>query len=126
VAGAKVDGPAIFREGYELALMLHEQVTRFPRASRHVLGQRIVETAVGLLASLVEANMAARKEPRLEEVSLALEKLRIFVRLARDTQCVDFKKYEAAAVKIDTVGRMLGGWRKWAGGASPVTGGRQR
>ena len=72
-------------------------------------------TAVDLLGGIIEANMEKNKRPALKKVSISLEKLRIFVRVAKDLRFLDFKKYERVQEKIDGVGKMLGGWIKWAG-----------
>lgn len=114
------EGPAIFAEVYELILALYQAVRGFPKSQQFVLGQRMEYTAVAILAGVVEANMAVDKLPHLKAVSVELEKLRVFTRLAKDLQFLSFKKYEAFAERIDSIGRMLGGWIKWAEG-KPLT-----
>ena len=112
-------GPAIFGEVYDLILLLYQVVRGFPKSQQFVLGQRIEQTAVSILAGIVAANASPRKLPHLREVSVELEKLRVFVRLARDLRFVNFSKYEALSERVDTVGRMLGGWTKWAAAREP-------
>ena len=109
-------GPAIFAECYTLALDLHRAVHEFPRGQRYALGQRLQDTAVGVLAAVVEANHLPAKGPALARASVEVEKLRVFARLAQDLGLLPFARYEALSRRIDTVGRMLGGWIKWAGG----------
>jgi len=41
---------------------------------------------------------------------MGLEKLRSWVRLAKDLQLLDFKRDEHAARLIDALGRQVGGW----------------
>ena len=111
-AGAQA--ASIFGECYELILLLYQYVRGFPKSQKFVLGQRMEATGVDLLARIIEANMERRKGPKLKQASVELEKLRIFARLAKDLAFLDFKKYEVLSAKVDTVGRMLGGWTKWA------------
>ena len=109
-------GPAIFEEAYSLMLLLYPYIQAFPKSQRFVLGQRIEQTCVTIIAGIVEANMRKDKLPALQAISIELEKLRLFTRLAKDLQFIDFKKYETLSKKTDGIGRMLGGWLKWAGG----------
>jgi len=114
-AGAS-SGPAIFDECYRLILQVYEDVRLFPKSQKFVLGQRIENSSVGILASLVEANHVRDRGVPLRAASVEVEKLRVFVRVAKDLRFLDFGRYEALSVRIDTVGRMLGGWLKWAEG----------
>jgi len=52
------------------------------------------------------------KLPILNGVSAKLNLLRITLRLAKDVQVIDLKKYIALQTIIDEIGRMLGGWIK--------------
>lgn len=108
------DAPAIFRESYDLVLAIYRIVPGFPKSQRFVLGQRLEGEAVDLLAALIEANLSRDKEPALRRASIGLERLRIFLRLAKDLSFLDFKRYEELTIRTDAIGRMLGGWLKWA------------
>lgn len=113
--GAEDRAPPIFIELYDLVLLLYQVVRHFPKSQKFILGQRIETTAVDVLAAVIEANLSRDKGPHLHRASVELDKLRVFVRLARDLQFMDFNKYEAVSEHIDRAGRMLGGWIKWAG-----------
>ena len=118
-AETRLQGPAIFSEVYDLILLLYQVVRGFPKSQQFVLGQRIEQTAVSILAGIVAANSSPGKLPHLREVSVEVEKLRVFIRLAKDLRFVSFSKYEALSERVDTVGRMLGGWTKWAAAREP-------
>ena len=113
------EGPAIFGEVYDLILLLYQVVRGFPKSQQFVLGQRIEQTAVSILALVVTANRSRHKLPHLRELDVEVEKLRVFIRLARDLRFVNFTRYEALSERVDTIGRMLGGWTKWAAGREP-------
>ena len=112
---SEAKAPPIFVELYDLVLLLYQVVRHFPKSQKFVLGQRIETTAVDVLAAVIEGNLVRDKAPHLHRASVELDKLRVFVRLARDLQFMDFNKYEAVSEHIDRAGRMLGGWIKWAG-----------
>ncbi len=115
----KAEPPVIFRAAYDLVLSVYRVVPGFPKSQRFVLGQRLEGEAVDLLAALIEANLTRDKASALERASLGLERLRIFLRLAKDLSFLDFTRYEELTTRTDEIGRMLGGWLKWAEGHAP-------
>ncbi len=51
-----------------------------------------------------------RKVLILEDASISLNLLRIFIRLLKDIKSIEPKKYIILQANIDEIGRMLGGW----------------
>lgn len=47
-------------------------------------------------------------------MSIELDMLKVFVRLAKETRCIDSKQYLEIETKIQEIGKMLGGWIKFA------------
>jgi hypothetical protein len=41
-----------------------------------------------------------------------LTKIRLYIRLSHDLHCLSFGQFEHAAVVVDEIGRLLGGWQK--------------
>ena len=85
---------------------------KFPRNHRFVLGERIERNLYDMLEALIRAKYTKERLPILEYVNLSLEILRFQVRLAKDLNCLKVASYEFAAVSIDEIGRMVGGWMK--------------
>jgi hypothetical protein len=85
---------------------------------RFLLGDHIQTTVLEVTEGIVEATYSAQTEPILRRVNLALEKLRLLFRLAKDLRYLDLRRYEFAARSIDEIGRLIGGWIK-AGRAAP-------
>lgn len=102
----------IFQKTYELLLWLYPTIKRFPRGDRYVLGERIESCALDVLEGIIESNNALDKSESLGKTSVELEKLRIFMRLAKDEKLISFRQYEFASEKINEIGRMLGGLMK--------------
>ncbi len=76
---------------------------------------RLQAQALGVLDSLIAATYSRERGGHLRVANLELEKLRFGIRLAKDLQHLDFKRYEYAARALDEVGRMVGGWLKSQG-----------
>ncbi len=83
-----------------------------PKAHRHSLGQRID----GLFIEVIEAITAASFLSPIEKhpyVRLAIKKtdtLKVLLMVLWETKSLDDKKYIALSVKLDEIGKNLGGW----------------
>ena len=114
---ARRTGPAL-EKTYQFVLWLVPTVEKFPRNQRFLLGDRIQTTVLDVTEGIVEATYSAQSAPILRQVNLALEKLRLLFRLAKDLRYLDLRRYEFAARSIDEIGRLIGGWIK-VGRAAP-------
>ena len=106
-------------KAYQFVLWLVPTVEKFPRGQRFLLGDRIQRTVLEVTEGIVEATYSAQSAQILRQVNLALEKLRLLFRLAKDLRYLDLRRYEFAARSIDEIGRLIGGWIQ-AGRAAPA------
>lgn len=77
-----------------------------------MLGVRIDDLFVEIIESLATAAFLAREE-KIPYVRLAIRKvdtLKVFLMILWETKSLDDNKYIALSVKIDEIGKMLGGW----------------
>ena len=104
----------IFQKTYDLILWSYPVINQFPKNQRFVLGQQIENTLVYILKRMVSANRE-RGEKRMDiikEISINIDELFIFFRLAKDLKMISIKKYGISAEKVNEVARLLGGWQK--------------
>ena len=83
-----------------------------PKLHRHTLGQRIDTLFIEAIEAITVASFLSREEKH-PWVRLAIRKidtLKILLMVLWETKSIDNKKYIAISVKIDEIGRMLGGW----------------
>ena len=109
--GGRRTGPAL-EAMYQLAKWLIPALDRFPRRQKFLLGDRIQTTALDALERLVEATFTRDRARLLDRTNVDLDKLRLLLRLSKDLGCLDARRYEHAARRIDEVGRLVGGWRR--------------
>ena len=89
------------------------KISLFPRRFKYDLGERISIQLFDVLERLIEAQYSkALRKQCLLAANMGLEKLRYWVRLAKDLICMDLKAYEHASRQIQTCGKMIGGWLK--------------
>lgn len=102
----------IQQKAYDFALWLYPHTARFPRSHRFSVAVRLETLALGLLEALQAARRAETRAARLRDVDAMLRQLRILLRLSVDLKCLPFGSYEHAVLRLDELGRMLGGWLK--------------
>jgi hypothetical protein len=108
---ARKTGPAL-EAHYQFLAWLMPTVTKFPRAQKFLLGDRIQTTALDILDALIEATYTRERRAHLARANLGLEKLRFHFRLAADMRFLDRRRYEHASRQLDEIGRLVGGWAK--------------
>ncbi len=104
----------IFHKIYELYKLMHTYHRRVPKSERYTLWQNCEATALSLFKTLVETGPTIGEERlrALWRLNNQLELLKILVRLAEDTRCIDSEQYLALQTLLKEIGRMVGGWIK--------------
>ncbi|MBI3332081.1 diversity-generating retroelement protein Avd [Candidatus Peregrinibacteria bacterium] len=104
----------ILKKSYELYKAFHGWRALVPKADRYTLWQRAENVILDILEDILSAGQSPKngKLAHLEQASIKLNLLRLFVRLRKDTKVLDMKKTVHLQQLIDEIGRMLGGWIK--------------
>ncbi len=104
----------IFTRSYDFLTWLVPVSNHFPRAQRHTVTQRLLEAAFELREQLELANrrMGAERLERLRAADEALDRVRLYLRLAAQWQWLTPGQYRHAAGMVNEIGRLLGGWIK--------------
>lgn len=102
----------IFQKAYELLKWLHQVTAKFPKSEKFVLAQKMENTALDFLEAVIEGNESVDKTVPLKKAVLALEKIRIWLRLSFELRYIAIKQYEYGSKMADEAGRLLGGWNK--------------
>src|SRR5208282_2238982 len=111
----RTDELTVITKTYDLILWSCNHTGKFPRNHRFVLGERIERNLYDLLETLIQAKYTRERQPLLEKANLMLEILRFQMRLAKDLQCLKVESYGFAAMAIDEIGKLIGGWIKSGG-----------
>lgn len=104
----------IFAKTYDLMVWLIPLVTGFPKDQRFRLAARIEDSLFAFQEHLLRTTRVRERDRRgqLLAADLELEKLRLYLRLAQELNCVSFKQYEQSTRLCAEAGRLLGGWLK--------------
>ena len=104
----------IFTRTFDFLTWLLPVTNNFPRAHRFTFTRRLLDAAFDLRERLEEANHRQGKErlERLVQADEALDKVRLYLRLAARWEWLSGGQYQHAARMVAEVGRLLGGWHK--------------
>jgi hypothetical protein len=104
----------IFKKSYELYKAIYSYRTIIAKQDRYTIWSKCENTTLDIIELLMLASQKYKSEKLiiLEDTSHKLNLLRIFIRLMKDIQAIDNKKYLILQTSIDEIGRMLGGWIK--------------
>ena len=83
-----------------------------PKLHRHSLGERVDTLFVEIIETIASAGFLGRNE-KAPYVRVAIRKtdtLKILLMVLWETKSLDNKKYAAVSVRVDEIGKMLGGW----------------
>lgn len=99
---------------YDLLKDVHAARRTFAKSEKYSLGQTLEQSILELLLHIVEAGRQ-RQEWKVAAIDAALrelERVKILIRLAWDLEQIQERRMSQWQTSADTVGRMLGGWRK--------------
>jgi hypothetical protein len=83
-----------------------------PKLHRHSLGKRIDEKFIESIEIIAQASFLPpnEKQPFVRVAIRKIDTLIILIMILWETKSLDDKKYIALSLKIEEIGRMLGGW----------------
>ena len=109
-------------EFVEMAKLMNIYLNHFPKHEKYSLAQQIRNCMYELYGHIVEGQKRYHKKTTLINIDIKHEQLRMFVNLANNLEYFSFKsgakdnsvdahkRFVAINRKIDTLGRMIGGW----------------
>ncbi len=93
-------------------LVWYEYYPTIPKTHRYSLGQKIDTIFIEIIEALATASYITREE-KMPFVRVSIRKtdtLKILLMILWESESLDTKKYIALSIKIDEIGKMLGGW----------------
>jgi four helix bundle protein len=104
----------IFVRTFDFLTWLLPATNHFPRAHRFTFTRRLLDAAFDLLERLQEANhrQGAERLALLKEADAALDKVRLYLRMAARWEWLSAGQYRHVARMVTEIGRLLGGWQK--------------
>lgn len=106
------DSDNVLTKIHDLLMYLIPQLGKFPRDQKFLLADRIEVKVLEVQERCLRAYYSREKRGHLIEANITLEVVRHLVRLSHDLRLISVKAYEQLSLRVDEVGRMIGGWLK--------------
>ena len=104
----------IIKKTYELYKLYYGFLELFPKKDKYALGAKCELYIITVLELLLEARNLPREEKIaiVRQASVKFDTLKILLRMAKDLNFLENKKYLSLQAHIQEIGRQLGGWQK--------------
>ncbi len=105
----------LFKKVYDLYKLLHLYHDKIPKSKRYTIWQKCELSTLDLLESLIATSHVSgeKRLASLRFMSQKIDLLKVLIRLAKDTQAIDIKKYVNIETVLQEIGKMTGGWIKF-------------
>ncbi len=108
----------LYHKTYGLIKHLYGVIRSFPKEYKYSMGSEIMNLSWKCLDLIIEANAYpnAQKSVKVAELSAAYDKLKMRLRMSQEinlTSAGQFAHLEENYML--EIGKMIGGWKKWAG-----------
>lgn len=110
----KEDELPILTKTTELYKLFYQYLELFPKKDKYALGAKCEKIIIIVLELLLAAKWLPRDEKRkiIQQASLKLDALKVFVRILQELEILDMPQYTQFQKKIYEIGQELGGWLK--------------
>ncbi len=103
----------LFTKTYDFLLWLIPLTLKFPKSQRFLLAEQLSRLALAFYDTILEAVMEPEQvATQLRLADKQLTKLRLYLRLSHDLHCLSPGQFEQAALRVEELGRLLGGWQR--------------
>ena len=104
----------ILTRTFDLLTWLLPKAEQFPKLYRSTVIQRLMNAALDFQEALFEAQSqgGATRQRHLRQADAALNKLRLYLRLAHHWRWLSDGQYRHVSGIVAELGRLLGGWMK--------------
>ena len=101
---------------YQLIKFLYEVVRNFPKQYKYTLGESILDLSWQCLDLILEVNALPNEEkrPKILELSIAFDKLKVRLRMAQEMNLISERQFaHLQTYYLKEIGEMIGGWSRW-------------
>ena len=104
----------ILQKASDCYKLFYQYSIHFPKKDRFGIGQQCEQQLLLLIRQIIIASKTSRSEKLsvLYDASATLDTIKILIRIMKELQIMDLKKYTALQEIVTETGRMLGGWIK--------------
>ena len=100
---------------YQLYKTFYSYSALFPKKDKYTLAIKCEMYIIAVIELLLEASCTSNKDTKLnliKKANIKFDALKLFIRLLKDLNIIESKKYLELQKQIQEIGKMLGGWQR--------------
>ncbi len=111
----------LFISTYDFIKLVYRLVGQFRKEYKYTLGAELETLIWQMLDEIIRTNSLPNdlKKAGIQKISLLFDQFKIRFRLAFELGLMTDKKFSLAQRLAGEIGKMIGGWQKWADIKSP-------
>lgn len=108
----------IYIKTYEFIKLVYRIVKQFRKEYKYTFGVELEQIIWQILDNIIIANSSLNvyKLEEINKISMLFDRFKIRFRCAYELGLISSKKFGIAQKEMEEIGRMIGGWQKWADG----------
>ena len=107
-----MDEMKIIQKTIDMIRYAYLALAQFPKSEKYAMGADIKRCLHEMMELEIEAQKKYYKKTTLQNLDVALAKVRVYTRVAHDLGFLQTKKYENWTAMNVEIGKMIGGWIK--------------
>ena len=96
----------------DMMLYAYPVLAQYPKSEKFSLCADIKRVMDQMLELIITAEKKYYKKTTLQDLDIAIAKLKAYIRLSHDLKYISVHTYEVWSAKVIEIGKMLGGWMK--------------
>lgn len=102
----------VYKDSYDLLILIFRMVSKVPREYKHTLGERLKDASTDVLLLIFEASKAKEntKIENIENALSSLEKCRLYIRIFKDLNVCGIEAQAILNQKIEIISKQLTQW----------------
>ena len=109
---ALYDQLPIYKDSYDLLLLLYQISKNMDRDYKFTLGEKIKSAAADFIINIYRANSREDKSVILEEAKTQIEIIRLMLRVYKDLHQISIKDYIKVSEKLESCSKQVNAWYK--------------
>jgi len=97
---------------FDFYKLFYLEIKKWPKPERYNLGKKCENIILEIFENLLIAWRQTEKQKLLFNANIKLQILKNLIRLGKDIQVINIKKYLFLEKELFEIGKMLGGWLK--------------
>ncbi|MFA5936876.1 MAG: diversity-generating retroelement protein Avd [Candidatus Paceibacterota bacterium] len=106
----------IYIKTYEFIKVIYRIIQQFRKEYKYTLGTELQQIIWRILDEIIATNSLQdnKKKEGIEKISQLFDRFKIRFRFAYEMGLMTSVKFGSAQKEIEEIGKMIGGWQKWA------------